>query len=93
MDNQVLLMLWSVLLVATIAVMVARWSVGHKEDDHLHMADPDGRLIAAQVTLAHKLDVLDRIKRILLAVTVLSGFALAAFYLYGQWLKGAGLAE
>jgi hypothetical protein len=72
MNLNVLLTLWSGLLLATVAVSVLRWNAGQKEDDHLHMLD-DAKLISAQIATAHRLDVLDRWKAVLLVLTLLLG--------------------
>ncbi|HYP08175.1 MAG TPA: hypothetical protein VER03_18220 [Bryobacteraceae bacterium] len=93
MNLNPLLMLWSGLLLATVAVSVVRWNVGHKEDDHLHYMDTDAHLVAAQAATAQRLSVLDRWRRVLLAVTLLVGLGLAAAHLYKVWEQGAGLVN
>jgi hypothetical protein len=87
MNLNVLLTLWSGLLLATVAVSVLRWNAGQKEDDHLHMLD-DAKLISAQIATAHRLDVLDRWIRVLLVLTLLLGLALGALHMYNVWLQG-----
>jgi hypothetical protein len=86
MNLNVLLTLWSGLLLATVAVSVLRWNAGQKEDDHLHMLD-DAKLISAQIATAHRLDVLDRWMRVLLVLTLLLGLAVGALHLYNVWLQ------
>jgi hypothetical protein len=93
MNLNLLLMLWSGLLLATVAVTVLRWKNGHNEDDHLHFMDNETHLIAAQVATARRLTTLDRVRRALLLATLLFGFVLAGLHLYRVWLQGAGLSS
>ena len=86
-----LLMLWSGLLLATVAVTVWRWNAGQKEDDHLHFMENESHLVAAQAATARRLTALDRWRRVLLIATLVIGFALAAAHAYRVWLEGAGL--
>jgi hypothetical protein len=88
-----LLMLWSGMLLATVAVTVVRWSAGHKEDDHLHFMDNESDLVAAQAATARRLTALDRWNRLMWIATLLVGLGLAAAHMYRVWLEGAGLAH
>ena len=87
------LMLWSGLLLITVAVTVVRWNAGKKEDDHLHFMENEAHLVAAQTATARRLVVLDRVRRALWVVTLLVGLGLAAAHMYRVWLEGAGLAN
>lgn len=87
------LMLWSVLLLATVVVTVLRWTASQKEDDHLHFMDNEAPLVAAQAATARRLTALDRLRRVLLIVTLLVGAVLAAAHMYRVWLEGAGLTN
>jgi hypothetical protein len=93
MNLNLFLMLWSGLLLATVAVSVVRWNAGHKEDDHLHFMDNEADLVTAQAATARRLTALDRLRRLLMLATLLFGFALAAVHLYRVWLQGAGLSS
>jgi hypothetical protein len=73
------------------AVAMMRWSLGRREDDHLHYSDREQPLIAAQAAMARKLDVLDRWKSLLLAGTILVGLAAIALHMYNMWSKGPGV--
>lgn len=91
MDFKLLLMVWSALLLATVAVSVVRWSASQKEDDHLHFMDNETDLVAVQAATAKRLSSLDRLRRTLLLATVLVGLLLAGFHLYRVWQQGAGI--
>jgi hypothetical protein len=82
-----LIALWSVLFAALVAVYLLRWSVGLKEDDHLHVMDTDKHLVGVQENIAHKLDVLDRWRRILLIATVLLALVIAALHMYATFTR------
>jgi hypothetical protein len=86
-----LLVVWSGLFLATVAVTVVRWSASQKEDDHLHFMDNETALVAAQAATARRLTALDRLRRVLLIATLLVGLGLAAAHMYRVWLEGAGL--
>ena len=63
MNMQLLLALWAAIFAAALAIVVLmRWKLGRREDDHLHFADSEQQLVAVQANIAHKLDVLDRWK-------------------------------
>jgi hypothetical protein len=81
----------AVLLAAFAAVTGLRWSLGKREDDHLHFSEREQPLVSAQVSMAHKLDVLDRWRTILLIATVLAGIAAFGLHVYNMWTSGPGL--
>jgi len=71
-----------------VVVSLLRWSAGRREDDNLHVLDSDSQLVSIQTVVAHRLDVLDRWRAILVAVVLISGLVLGGFYVYGVWLEG-----
>jgi hypothetical protein len=81
---QLLLGLWAAVIVAYMSVLVMRWIVGKREDDHLHVMDSEQALVS-QSAVAHKLDVLDRWKATLLILTVLVGIIIGALHVYNTW--------
>jgi sterol desaturase/sphingolipid hydroxylase (fatty acid hydroxylase superfamily) len=85
------LALSAILLVAFAVVTGLRWSLGKREDDHLHYSDREQQLVTAQVSIAHKLDVLDRWKTALLIATILAGVAAIGLHTYNMWMSGSGL--
>jgi hypothetical protein len=89
MNVSVLFAPWSVLFVAFVAVSVIRWSIGQKEDDHLHVLDTDTDLVGVQASVAHKLDVLDRWKKVLLIANVLFALVVAGMHMYSTFLRNA----
>ena len=92
MDMNVLLGLWSAVCAGYLGVSVLRWNAAQKEDDHLHVLDSEKELVGAQMSVAQKLDALDRWKFALLLATLLLGFALAALHLYSVWQRNSSLS-
>ena len=77
------LAIWSLLALAVIALLVTRKIVAGKEDDHIHVLD--GVPVTQQTVVAHKLDVIDRWGKILTALAVAGGLAIAALYVYSSF--------
>src|SRR4051794_16327968 len=80
---------WLVLFLCLVVVTFVRLSVGRQEDDHIHVFDADNKLVSTQSAIAHRLDLLDRWRTILMVVVLISGLMLAGLYLYGVWQEGA----
>jgi hypothetical protein len=76
------LAIWSVFAFAVIVLLVMRKMVASKEDDQLHVLDGAPTSAAEQVTVAHKLDVIDKWGKILTAITLVFGLAIGALYVY-----------
>lgn len=89
MNTQLLLTIWAAIAAAYAIVVLMRWKIGRQEDDHLHFSDSEQQLVATQAATAHKLDVLDRWKMILLTLTILSALAMGALHVYTSWLAGS----
>ena len=86
MNSQLWIMIgtWSVFLVGYVVLLTYRKQMERSEDETLHVL-ADSRLVSMQETIAHKLDVLDRWCKILLAVVIVYGLAIAGYYLYSAW--------
>jgi hypothetical protein len=78
---------WAVLGVATLALALYRIILALHEDDCVHLAAGEERLIPGQVATFHKLGLIDRWGMTLTVATVMFGLALAAFYLYQVFLS------
>ncbi len=89
MNLMLLLSTWAAVFASFLIVTLLRWNIGKQEDDQIHLLDTDRNLVATQSAVAHKLDVLDRWKSILLTVVVVYGLAIAGYHLYNVWLSGA----
>ena len=77
--------IWSVLALAVLVLFVMRKSVASKEDDSLHVLDGAPAATTTQVTVAHKLDVIDKWGKILTVITVLFGLTIGALYVFSTF--------
>ncbi|HUE00232.1 MAG TPA: hypothetical protein VMR62_11725 [Bryobacteraceae bacterium] len=73
---------WGVLAIVVLFLIVYRKSVSSQEDDSIHL---EGNTAVHQMSLAHKLALIDRWGKTLTIVVALYGIALAAIYLYQIW--------
>jgi hypothetical protein len=89
MNATLLIATFGVLVAALVMVSLIRWNVGQKEDDHLHVMDSEKELIGVQSNIAHRLDVLDRWRKILLIATVMFGIAILALHMYSTFTQTA----
>ena len=80
--------LWAVLGIAVLALALYRKLVMlHQEDELVHLAAGEERMIPHQVALAHKMDVVDKWGKTLTVVTAAVGLLIAAAYLYSQFQR------
>jgi len=77
--------LWACLVVAVIGLAVYRRIIALREDDCIHVAAAEAGNILGQISIAHKLEVVDRWGKILTILAVSSGVVLGAAYLYYLW--------
>jgi hypothetical protein len=77
-----LLVVWTVLALAVLAMFIWRRSVASNEDDSLHLMHGT---LTQQTTVAQKLDVIDKWGKILTVITVLFGLLIAAVYVLAQF--------
>jgi hypothetical protein len=84
-----IIILWVCLGVFTLALALYRKILSAKEDDYLHIADGEAKLIPQQAELARKLDWIDKVGETLTVITVVFGLALGGAYLYQIW-KASG---
>jgi hypothetical protein len=73
---------WAIVGVATLALALYRKLVTMREDDYVHLAASEERLIPQQVATFKKIGAIDRWGISMTIVTVILGLALAALYLY-----------
>jgi len=78
---------WAILGVATLALALYRKFVTMREDDYLHLAAGEERLIPQQVATFRRIGVIDKWGITMTIVTVILGLALAGLYLYQAALR------
>jgi hypothetical protein len=77
--------IWAVLAVVVLVLIVMRKSVASAEDDSLHVLHAGA--VSQQINVNHKLEVIDKWGKILTAVAVVFGLALAGLYMYQSWIQ------
>ena len=73
---------WGVLAIIVVFLIIYRKSVSSQEDDSLHL---QGSGATQQMSMAHRLALIDRWGKTLTVIVALYGLALAAIYLYQVW--------
>jgi hypothetical protein len=73
---------WAVLALVVVFLIIYRKSVTNREDDSIHL---EGSVSHDQVSLAHKVAVIDKWGKSLTVFAIVLGLALAAIYLYQVW--------
>ncbi|MGA2878523.1 MAG: hypothetical protein ABSG13_06200 [Bryobacteraceae bacterium] len=78
--------IWSLFGLAVLALALYRKILTfHGDDEFIHLAAGEQRLIPQQVALAHKLEVIDRWGKGLTVFTVALGLLIAAVFLFMAW--------
>jgi hypothetical protein len=86
------IVLWSLLGLLVLGLALYRKMIAlHQEDDLVHIAESEQRLIPHQVAVNTKIQTIDRWGEILTVATVVCGLAIAAAYLYGAWQANQAL--
>jgi hypothetical protein len=77
---------WVVLGVATLILAIYRQIVTtHQEEDVVHLAPGEEGEIPKQISLARRLDTIDRWGKIMTVIVTVGGLGLATAYLYQAW--------
>jgi uncharacterized membrane protein len=78
--------IWTILAIATLGLALYRKLISAGEEDLIHLGPGEDGQISGQVALEAKLRAVDRWGKTLTVITVLIGLAMAAIYLYQQFL-------
>jgi hypothetical protein len=80
------IVLWSVLAVAVLGLALYRKLLTiHGDDELIHLAPGEEKLIPQQVALGNKLDFVDRWGKTLTISTAAFGLVIAAVFLFQAW--------
>lgn len=81
------LILWGILILATICMYVYRRWLENHEDHYIHLHDDqhDSGIIKSQSTIGKRLETVDKVKNVMLIVVILWGLAIAAMAVYQAW--------
>lgn len=80
------MVLWMLLAVTVLVLIVKRKLVASHEDDSLHVLASSTGSVTEQVSVATKLEVIDKWGKILTVITVVFGLLLGAAYIYQNWV-------
>ena len=80
---------WAMLALIVLAMAVYRKMLASKEDDCMHLADAEVRMINEQNVLSQKLEVIDKWGKLLTIVVVAYGLVIASSVLYQGWLEAS----
>jgi hypothetical protein len=78
-------MVWLVLGVATLGLALYRKLLSANEEDLIHLGPGEERQIPEQVSLAKKLEVIDRWGKLLTVVTLVFGVAIGSAFMVMAW--------
>jgi hypothetical protein len=83
--------LWAALALVVLAMAGYRKTISNKEDETLHLANPSET--AQQVTIAHKLEHIDKWGKLLTIIAAAYGLLLAVLYTYQTWVQASNLGN
>lgn len=78
--------IWACLAAVVIGLALYRKAVTRNEDDYVHVAEGEAKLIPQQIATAQRIEAIDHWQKILITVAAIAGLVLAAAYLYQLWL-------
>ena len=84
------LILFFVLGAIVLAMIIWRRMVATHEDNFVHVMS-NAPAVTEQVNVAHKLELIDKWGKLLTAVTVIYGLALACLYFWQTWVQNSNL--
>lgn len=76
---------WAVLAVIVAALAIARKVISSSEDDSVHLGGDSAAAMTEQVTVAKKLDSIDKWGKILTVILAVTGVILAVLYGLQMW--------
>jgi hypothetical protein len=77
---------WAILASFVISLALYRKWVARSEDDLVHLHEYEAAKVSDQATMAHRLNLIDRLGEGLTVVALVFGLGLVAVYLYGGWV-------
>ena len=80
--------LWAALALVVVGLVVYRRMVAQQEDDALHVLEPVA-VAQRQVSLAQRLEHIDKWGKSLTAIAAVYGLILALLYVYKAWVEGS----
>jgi len=84
------IVLWVLLALSVAVLVVWRKMIASQEDDTIHVLQGS---VAQQVTVAHKLEVIDKWGKIMTVITVAFGVILGAAYVYLNFVAMSNIQQ
>ncbi len=78
---------WALLALVVLGLIAYRKVVSSHEDETLHLSNQ--AVIPQQVSIAQKLEVIDKWGKLLTVIAVVYGLLLAAGYTYVTWMRSS----
>lgn len=78
---------WIAMGIVVLGLAIYRMTVASHEDDTLHVADKEARLVQEQTQTFAKIRTIDRWGQVLTIVVLVYGLLIAGIYLYHVWLQ------
>ena len=82
---------WVILAISVGTLAVMRRFASREGDSYLHVSDAEVPIIAQQLTMANRLDKIDKLGKTLTVVTLVYGLALLAAFSYMAWQNSLSL--
>ena len=82
----------AVMVLAVVVLIVWRQAIARREDDTLHVLH-GATAVPEQVSVAHKLDAIDKWGKMLTVVTVVYCAIIGALVMYQQWIRATNLGR
>lgn len=89
MNLMPLVTIWAVLAAVIVILLIYRSRLARQEDESLHVLDSDASKVTQQMTIAQKLEVVERWGKILTVLAVLYGLALLGLFLWDAWERSS----
>lgn len=84
-----LVTIWAVLAAVIVILLIYRSRLARQEDETLHVLDSDASKVSQQMTIAQKLEVVERWGKILTVIAVLYGLVLLGLFLWDAWERSS----
>jgi hypothetical protein len=89
MNLMPLLVGWAVLAAVIVILLIYRSRLARQEEEGLHVLEGDISKVSQQMTVAQKLDAVDRWGKILTVLALLYGLALLGLFLWDAWERSS----
>ncbi len=89
MNLMPLTLIWAVLAVAILILLLYRSLLSRQEAESLHVLESDDARISQRVTIAQKLEAVERWAKILAIIAVLYGLVLLGLFLWDAWERSS----